>query len=93
MSGRPPSRPPSAHEPHDAGAADTPSDEEAGRTFLQELRDALPPALLTALPQMPVPLLFVVYSQAKAGVDTGTLRRTERPARRPRQESACDVST
>ncbi|GAB3150952.1 hypothetical protein GCM10027258_49830 [Amycolatopsis stemonae] len=73
-----------ATEPHDAGAADTPSDEEAGRTFLQELRDALPPALLTALPQMPVSLLFVVYSQAKASVDTETLRRTERPARRAR---------
>ncbi|MGW5747734.1 hypothetical protein [Amycolatopsis sp. NPDC003861] len=42
------------------------------------MRNALPPALLTALPQMPVTLLFVVYNQAKAGVNTEMLMRTYR---------------
>ena len=82
---RPPSRPLSARRAtrcRSSGQAERSvhpiTDEEAGRTFLQELRDALPAELLAALPQMPVTLLFVVYNQAKAGVNTEMLMQTYR---------------
>lgn len=72
MATRPPPRPSStwrwARRRHRSpGARRGRTDQELSRAFLQELRDALPAALLRALPGVPVTLLFVVFSQAKAG--------------------------
>jgi hypothetical protein len=83
MSKRPPSRPwPLRRRPrrwhgtqHQTGQSAR-ADNELGSAFLQELRDALPTSLLEALPQMPVTLLFVVFSQAKAGQCNQVLKRT-----------------
>lgn len=82
MSTRPPSRPSPRRRParrwrgpRQQAAPSAKTDNELSRAFLQELRDALPARLVAALPQMPVTLLFVVFSQAKAGQSTQVLKR------------------
>jgi hypothetical protein len=54
---------------------DTGPDESADDPFSRELREALPPGMVAALPQVPVATLFVTVSLAKAGRTSRDLTR------------------